>query len=105
MEQITPIEKVINLIGGVTVCARLVGVAPPTIHEWKTGKRKVPVERCQQLEQLVDSQVTCEEMRPDKVEYFAYMRTRTAPGPDVVVSAGSALGYNAIENKSTGTAD
>jgi DNA-binding transcriptional regulator YdaS (Cro superfamily) len=79
MEQITPIEKVINLLGGVTACARLVGVSPPTVHEWKTHKRKVPVERCQQLEELVNREVTCEEMRPEKVAYFAYMRHRPAP--------------------------
>ena len=76
--------------------AKLLGISQAVVSDWCRGRQEIPLERCQQVELLTHSQVTCEEMRPDKVEYFAYMRTRTAPGTDVVVSAGSALGYNAI---------
>lgn len=52
--------------------AKALGVQPPSISDWITGKKQVPAERCPSIEQFTDRQVTCEEMRPD-VDW-AYLR-------------------------------
>jgi DNA-binding transcriptional regulator YdaS (Cro superfamily) len=65
MKQISPIEKAIQIVGGLTALARLVGVAPPTVHEWKTGKRPVPIERCLAIERATSGAVTRLDLRPD----------------------------------------
>lgn len=65
MEHISPVESAIQIVGGLTALARLLGVAPPTVHEWKTGKRPVPVERCVAIERATESAVTRQDLRPD----------------------------------------
>jgi DNA-binding transcriptional regulator YdaS (Cro superfamily) len=34
----------------------------------------VPAERCPQIERATDGAVTCEELRPDLAEHWAYLR-------------------------------
>lgn len=82
--------------------AKLVGVSQAVVSDWCRQRQEIPLERCMQIEQFTAGQVTCEEMRPDKVEYFAYMRGRAAPelaGVDIS-TVGDAMGYDALENKS-----
>lgn len=89
------LKEYCNPHGKKTELARSIGVDGQLIWQWATGVREVPLERCQQIEQATAGQVTCEEMRPDKVEYFAYMRTRAAPemaGVAVAIT-GDAMGY------------
>jgi DNA-binding transcriptional regulator YdaS (Cro superfamily) len=38
---------------------------PPLISQWRTGARKVPIERCPSIERATNGAVTCEELRPD----------------------------------------
>jgi DNA-binding transcriptional regulator YdaS (Cro superfamily) len=55
--------------------ARALGVEPPTVNEWVKGGRRVPAERCPEIERLTREiaqqkgddalVVTCEELRPD----------------------------------------
>lgn len=52
--------------------ARALGVSAVTVHEWTTGKKRVPAERCVEIERATDGAVTCEELRPD-VDW-AYLR-------------------------------
>lgn len=63
--------------------AKQLGVSQPTMSDWVRGKdrggKEIPLERCEQIERETSGAVTCEEMRPDKVKYFEYMRKRTAP--------------------------
>lgn len=62
--------------------AKLLGVSQPTVSDWARGKERggkvVPQERCSQIERLTQGAVTCEELRPDLIAEFAYMRTRPA---------------------------
>ncbi|MDD3884535.1 MAG: helix-turn-helix domain-containing protein [Gallionella sp.] len=52
--------------------ARKLGITPVLISQWRTGLRRVPIERCPDIEKATDGQVTCEELRPD-IDW-AYLR-------------------------------
>ena len=45
--------------------ARLLGVRPPVVHDWITGKKAIPAIRCKAIESITMGAVTCREMRPD----------------------------------------
>lgn len=58
------------------------------VSKMATGEKQVPVEQCVPIERYCLGAVTCEELRPDKAEDFAYLRERgtlyplgTAPQP------------------------
>lgn len=72
----TPIEKACDKIGAANL-ARIIGVSPQAINEWKNGGRPIPLDRCVQIEQATNRAVTCEQLRPDKAEYWAYLRAST----------------------------
>lgn len=59
------ITTAVELLGGVTALARRFGVTPPTVHQWLSGKRPIPAERCPVIERLTHHVVTCEQLRPD----------------------------------------
>jgi DNA-binding transcriptional regulator YdaS (Cro superfamily) len=46
---------------------------------WVNGLDVIPENRARQIERATGGAVTCEEMRPDLVAEFAYMRHRPAP--------------------------
>lgn len=52
--------------------AQAVGVTPPVVSDWVTGKKKIPVERCILIERATRGAVRCEDLRPD-VDW-AYLR-------------------------------
>lgn len=60
-----PVKKAVEHVGGVSVLARCIGVAGPTVHQWMNGSRRVPAERCPQIERLTGGAVRCEDLRPD----------------------------------------
>lgn len=63
--------------------ARALSVDPPLLYQWRKRIRKVPAERCWQIERATDGAVTCEELRPDLAEHWAYLRgTAAATRPD-----------------------
>jgi len=62
--------------GAQAALARLLDVPPVLISQWVRGKRPIPLERCGEIEQATESAVTCEEMRPDKVVLWTYLRSR-----------------------------
>ena len=62
--------------------ARDLSVAPPLLYQWRTGIRQVPAERCWQIERATDGAVTCEELRPDLAEHWAYLRGTARPSRD-----------------------
>lgn len=51
--------------GSAAFLARALGVPEELVSQWKTGARRVPAERCPQIERLTEGAVLCEEMRPD----------------------------------------
>lgn len=61
--------------------ARILGVTPPTVNQWCNGDRQVPAERCPDIERATAGAVTCEELRPDLAEQWAYLRSTGSPVP------------------------
>lgn len=45
--------------------AQALGVTPPVVSDWVTGKKGVPLERCVQIERATHGEVTRKELRPD----------------------------------------
>jgi len=53
--------------------ARALRITPALIAQW-ASTRRVPAERCSAIERATGGQVTCEELRPDLAEHWAYLR-------------------------------
>jgi DNA-binding transcriptional regulator YdaS (Cro superfamily) len=66
-----------NESGRASALARAVGVPPQSVYDWTTD-RQVPLSRCVDIEKATFGEVTCEELRPDMRDYFAYLRGLTA---------------------------
>jgi DNA-binding transcriptional regulator YdaS (Cro superfamily) len=45
--------------------AKALGVQPPSVSDWITGKKRVPVERCAAIERATGGEVTRRDLRPD----------------------------------------
>jgi len=70
MEHISPVDKAAQIVGGLAKLARMLGVAPPTVHEWKTHKRPVPASRCPAIVRVTNGAVTLQDLRPDDWDMF-----------------------------------
>jgi DNA-binding transcriptional regulator YdaS (Cro superfamily) len=57
------IKKAVHMGGGPTRIACRLGVTPPTVHQWLTGKRPIPIIRCVDIEALTG--VDAAKLRPD----------------------------------------
>jgi DNA-binding transcriptional regulator YdaS (Cro superfamily) len=79
MEHISPIEKAVLAVGGLTTLARMLKVSPPTVHEWKTLKRPVPPGRCVAIVRATNGAVTLQELRPDDWQDYWPQDTQVAP--------------------------
>lgn len=44
--------------------AQLVGVTPPVVSDWCTGKKAIAAEHCKAIERFTDGEVTVQDMRP-----------------------------------------
>lgn len=60
--------------GSQSCLAIKIGVKSVSIHQWANGVRQVPADRCPDIERATDGAVTCEELRPDLAEQWAYLR-------------------------------
>lgn len=56
------VVEAIRRVGSGKSLADKLGVAPPSVCQWRTGLRKVPFERCLQIEAITG--VPAEELRP-----------------------------------------
>ena len=56
------------------IIAGAVGVSQVIISQWKTGARIVPAERCIDIDRATHGAVTCEDLRPDLIDRWAYLR-------------------------------
>jgi DNA-binding transcriptional regulator YdaS (Cro superfamily) len=65
--------------GRASALSRLLRVSATTVSEWATEKKQVPAERCPEIERSTFGQVTCEELRPDLAEQWAYLRNSANP--------------------------
>jgi len=62
------IERAIQVFGSQAAMASALGIKQPTISEWLRGERRVPAERCPEIERETRRRgqpVLCEELRPD----------------------------------------
>jgi DNA-binding transcriptional regulator YdaS (Cro superfamily) len=48
-----------------TELARLLGVSPTFVYQWCTGRRRIPLKTCVDIEQLTNGAVTRKDLRPD----------------------------------------
>ena len=70
----SPIIRACRYVGGITSMASRIGVSTPTVSQWISGTRPIPSERCTQIERETDGTVTVEELRPDLVAHWEYLR-------------------------------
>lgn len=61
--------------------ARHLDVPASFISKMASGTKPVPLDHCPLIQSFTEGQVTCEELRPDKVEYFALIRAQAATLP------------------------
>lgn len=54
---------VIEMLGGPTAVARLLGCKAPSVIEWR--RRGIPAERCPAIELATQGRVTVRDLRPD----------------------------------------
>lgn len=59
------LNNAISTLGGLSKFSKAIGVRPPTVSEWATGKRPVPIKRCVQIEKLTGGVVTRKDLRPN----------------------------------------
>lgn len=57
------IDKAIAACGGASKLAQALGVSEQVVSNWRS--RRVPAERCPDIEQATGGAVRCEELRPD----------------------------------------
>lgn len=74
MDTISPIQRACDAVGGQARLAAALAVTPAAVHQWVSGIRRVPTERCADIEKATAGVVTCEELRPDKLDYWAFLR-------------------------------
>jgi DNA-binding transcriptional regulator YdaS (Cro superfamily) len=65
-------KKACEVVGNLATLARQLGLKPPSVFPWVSGKQQVPAARCPTIERLTGGVVRCEELRPD-VEW-GYLR-------------------------------
>lgn len=60
-----PLQRAIWEMGGTGRLAEAMGVSSPTVSQWLSGVRRVPIKRCIQIEKVTSGGVSCEILRPD----------------------------------------
>ena len=70
----SPLQKAIDLAGSQVALARKIGCSQQVVNNWLRRKR-VPPFGCISIERATG--VTCEELRPDLADYWAYLRNST----------------------------
>jgi len=45
--------------------AQALGVTPPVVSDWVSGKKAIPAERCQAIVAFIGGEVSLKELRPD----------------------------------------
>ena len=69
------ISAACRIVGSQAALARLLGVSTPTVNQWVKGTRRVPEERCSEIEEATGHRVTCEQLRPDLAAHFSRIRS------------------------------
>jgi len=72
-----PVRHAAEIVGGITSLAQKIDVTAPTVHQWITGERRVPAERCIDIEDATSGLVTAERLRPD-IKWHVIRNTKAA---------------------------
>lgn len=59
------ISKACRILHGKAKLARVIGVSSPTVHQWISGHRPIPIERCVAIERATGGAVTRRDLRPN----------------------------------------
>lgn len=59
------ITKAVEILGGPSRVAVLLGVSPQAVCFWRDGKRRFPADSCPTIERVTGGTVRCEDLRPD----------------------------------------
>ena len=79
--------------------AKHLAVPGSFVSKMSGGEKPIPLDHCPYIEQFTGGAVTCEEMRPDKVEYFRLLRETSGPNqtkPPVVPAVRSSVAINSV---------
>lgn len=79
------------------LAARL-GVPASFIIKIAVGEKKVPLDHCPAIQEFTGGAVTCEELRPDMVEFFAMVRQQSATHGQKQPPALSNAAHGAMES-------
>jgi DNA-binding transcriptional regulator YdaS (Cro superfamily) len=60
--------------------AAAMGIHAPMLSQWASGARRVPAERCPEIERATGGQVRCEDLRPDIP--WSVLREQTGHEPE-----------------------
>ena len=71
--KVNPVTEAAKICGSLAELARRIGVTKAAVWQWE-NETKVPAERCIDIERATDGVVTCEELRPDLADRWAYLR-------------------------------
>ena len=62
--QTSEVEKACNLAGGQASLARMLGISAPTVNQWASGTRPVPIHQAIAIEIAFKNQVSRRRLRP-----------------------------------------
>ena len=63
MSEKTPLEQAFDILGNPAQLAYALEITPWAVYKWNVNKP--PKERCLDIQDLTDNQVTAEQLRPD----------------------------------------
>lgn len=86
MTAMNAIDQAIDHFGSVTKMAQNLGVSPQAVCFWRDGKRRIPADKCPDIERGTVGRVTCEALRPD-VDW-GYLRSTHQPTATEPAAAG-----------------
>lgn len=69
------LESYLSNVEHAAALADRLGISPVLISQWRTGVRQVPAERCPDIERVTNGVLTCEELRPDLIRQWSYLRS------------------------------
>lgn len=82
--------------------AKTLGVKPPSVSDWITGKKQVPLERCMPIHLATGREVTLQELRPDDhhIHWPELALGQQIHGPEAIESiAPTDAGYTGPERR------
>jgi len=80
MAPMEPLAKAIALCGGKAALARALHTYPQKVDNWTRRSGRVPLQYCVAIEQATAGVVTVEQLRPELIEQWRYLRGTAKAG-------------------------